>query len=414
MMAPIGKPPGFVLRDPYCIGFVEIVGTRVATNALKGLTSEQAVAAFEDALKRIAPVYASETTEQLPFLQSANSRSSEAYFQGKKDGETFTKYKLLNLASQADGEAALERFYDRVRHILSPPRQQEPQQTSFQPPGGGKGFPSPEVRRGSSEIERAEDQSPLNPPASNLTEESPATKHIGLGLLWFVGGLAVTFLTYAAASSRGGGMYLVASGAIVFGFLQLLYGLFLYVVAQNWPQNSEVQGRIAGHTQHARNATSMGGPSDQGATDVNAANPKIPEGMIKLHSPPIGEDGAPAWTDEIESATERFGREFLVPVVYEVAPGQCLGVIVARAVYQTPVRVYEGRATLIKTKDDEFRAIIVVTAPSVPDEQAGGNPWDAYETKYSELISNDLVGDTVQIIHLVCEESHSKELQRRT
>jgi hypothetical protein len=57
--------------------------------------------------------------------------------------------------------------------------------------------------------------------------ESPATKHISKGLLWCVGGLAVTLATYAVA--RNGGIYIVASGAIVFGFLEFLVGLVCYI-----------------------------------------------------------------------------------------------------------------------------------------------------------------------------------------
>jgi len=48
-------------------------------------------------------------------------------------------------------------------------------------------------------------------------------KAAGLGALWCVGGILVTALTYAAAS--GGGTYLVAWGAVVFGAIQAVRGL---------------------------------------------------------------------------------------------------------------------------------------------------------------------------------------------
>jgi hypothetical protein len=45
-----------------------------------------------------------------------------------------------------------------------------------------------------------------------------------VGGLWCAGGAIVTFLTYALAS--GGGTYVVAWGAIAFGALQFLSGLY--------------------------------------------------------------------------------------------------------------------------------------------------------------------------------------------
>jgi hypothetical protein len=47
------------------------------------------------------------------------------------------------------------------------------------------------------------------------------------GALWCVGGLGVTAITFAMAS--GGGIYVVAYGAIIFGAVQFLRGL-AYVV----------------------------------------------------------------------------------------------------------------------------------------------------------------------------------------
>ena len=140
---------------------------------------------------------------------------------------------------------------------------------------------------------------------------------------------------------------------------------------------------------------------------------KIPDGMIELHSPPFDEDGAPCWTAEIENATRRFDSEFLVPVVYETTPGQCLGMLVAQAVYQNPVRTYEGRATLIQRKNDEFRTTIVVTAPSAPDEQVGDYPWDAYNSKYNGSIPKDKIKDIIQVIGQLCEQAHADELRKR-
>lgn len=43
------------------------------------------------------------------------------------------------------------------------------------------------------------------------------------GALWCIGGIVITVVTYSAAS--GGGTYVVAWGAIIFGFIQFVKGL---------------------------------------------------------------------------------------------------------------------------------------------------------------------------------------------
>lgn len=45
-----------------------------------------------------------------------------------------------------------------------------------------------------------------------------------VGGLWFVGGCAVTYFTYTMAD--GGGYFLICWGAIIFGAIQFLKGLF--------------------------------------------------------------------------------------------------------------------------------------------------------------------------------------------
>ena len=47
---------------------------------------------------------------------------------------------------------------------------------------------------------------------------------MGIGALWCVGGIVVTAVTYQVAS--GGGTYVVAWGAILFGAIQALRGLY--------------------------------------------------------------------------------------------------------------------------------------------------------------------------------------------
>lgn len=56
--------------------------------------------------------------------------------------------------------------------------------------------------------------------------KSQALKDILFGALWFVGGSVVTIFTYSNA--YGGGRYVVAYGAIIFGAIQLIRGLYNY------------------------------------------------------------------------------------------------------------------------------------------------------------------------------------------
>lgn len=121
LLAPLGKVPGAVFRDPYCLGFLQIVGMHVAAKTSKGSTPEVAAAIFEETLKKIAPTHAEEAGLLLSIIRSETSPSNEAYLRGKKDGDTFMGYELYGLASREDSEAALECFSNQVRRIASPP-----------------------------------------------------------------------------------------------------------------------------------------------------------------------------------------------------------------------------------------------------------------------------------------------------
>jgi hypothetical protein len=54
------------------------------------------------------------------------------------------------------------------------------------------------------------------------TLKSARKRKIIIGALWFVGGIVITIVTYSQAKSEGGGSYLIAWGAIIYGFLQLV------------------------------------------------------------------------------------------------------------------------------------------------------------------------------------------------
>lgn len=55
-------------------------------------------------------------------------------------------------------------------------------------------------------------------------KQEAGNKNMLYGALWCIGGLLVTFLTYWAAS--GGGTYVVAWGAVIFGAIQFFKGVF--------------------------------------------------------------------------------------------------------------------------------------------------------------------------------------------
>lgn len=117
-----GKMPSGALRDPYCLGFLQIVGVHVASRSMNQNTDmHNSNLVFEEALKRFAPSYAVEVSELLSLI-----RENASYLRGKKDGDLYMGWKLLHLAPQRDGKAALERFFDRVRYIGSPPPKAKP------------------------------------------------------------------------------------------------------------------------------------------------------------------------------------------------------------------------------------------------------------------------------------------------
>jgi hypothetical protein len=140
---------------------------------------------------------------------------------------------------------------------------------------------------------------------------------------------------------------------------------------------------------------------------------KIPDGMIQLMSLPVGEDGAPIWNDEINAATKRLGPSFLAPFMVEVSPGMAIGGYVARASFDTSVRTYEAKATLIVRNNDELRTSVLVTAPGVRDERNGAAPWKPYGHEYKASLPKIHLDNIVHTIRGLCEQSHAKELLMR-
>jgi hypothetical protein len=56
-------------------------------------------------------------------------------------------------------------------------------------------------------------------------ESEAGRRDVLYGGLWLLGGIAVTAVTYLVADFSGGGRYIVAWGAMLFGGLQFLRGL---------------------------------------------------------------------------------------------------------------------------------------------------------------------------------------------
>lgn len=108
--------PAAVLADRYCIGFLQMVGVHVASQYLpKGSGMDGAKAVFIKAMERLSPSRAGEIAETLPFL-----KNDETFLRGTKDGDLYMGWKLLKLAPERDGQAAVARFNSRIAEISSP------------------------------------------------------------------------------------------------------------------------------------------------------------------------------------------------------------------------------------------------------------------------------------------------------
>lgn len=68
----------------------------------------------------------------------------------------------------------------------------------------------------------------VDPILQQQIEKERNIKDLLYGFLWLIGGILVTAITYSIARNEGG-TYVIAYGAIIFGGLQFLRGLFKYV-----------------------------------------------------------------------------------------------------------------------------------------------------------------------------------------
>src|SRR5215469_5939475 len=154
LLTSLGHPPDTIFQDPYCLGFLQMVGLHEAGQTLKGSASKKVDEVLEDALKTIAPAHASDAAEMLSLIKFETSPDNAAYLQGNRDGDTFMRYRLHRVVSQRAGEAALERLSDHVRREHMMPRQASPPSAPALShgspgayPGGYRTFsPSPQPR----------------------------------------------------------------------------------------------------------------------------------------------------------------------------------------------------------------------------------------------------------------------------
>jgi hypothetical protein len=66
---------------------------------------------------------------------------------------------------------------------------------------------------------------PLQAPVAYDDDSTGGGRDMVVGAIWCIGGILVTALTYgAAATNPGGGQYVIAYGAIIFGAIQFLRG----------------------------------------------------------------------------------------------------------------------------------------------------------------------------------------------
>jgi len=90
----------------------------------------------------------------------------------------------------------------------------------------GMGWPEPIAVQYVGRVGQSLDELAKTPEARQAARGA-YLRHIFFGALWAGGGGAVTLATYSAAEP--GGTFIVASGAIAFGVLESLYGLFGWV-----------------------------------------------------------------------------------------------------------------------------------------------------------------------------------------
>ena len=71
--------------------------------------------------------------------------------------------------------------------------------------------------------------------------KAAALKALLKGIAWLIGGILVTFFSYQAAVSNGGGTYFVMYGAIIFGGIQAIKGFIYYAKIKSGVAQAETE-----------------------------------------------------------------------------------------------------------------------------------------------------------------------------
>jgi hypothetical protein len=116
LLAPL-KLPSATFSDPYCLGFLEIVGVHVADLNKKGTSFADAASIFRKALDKITPLYADDANLALAIAKTETSPNHEAYLRGRKDGDAFMAARLHHILSDEKGQDLLNRFIERARGV---------------------------------------------------------------------------------------------------------------------------------------------------------------------------------------------------------------------------------------------------------------------------------------------------------
>jgi hypothetical protein len=108
-----GQMPAKALSDPYCLGFIQMVGLHVAFQSLGGESgTDNADMAFEESLKLFAPRRAAHIATLLRRFCDAGRQEAVAFLKGRDDGRAYMVWSPPEL-----GRAALRTFTDRFEAL---------------------------------------------------------------------------------------------------------------------------------------------------------------------------------------------------------------------------------------------------------------------------------------------------------
>jgi hypothetical protein len=127
-------------------------------------------------------------------------------------------------------------------------------------------------------------------------------------------------------------------------------------------------------------------------------------GLVRLRAFPIGEDGEPTWTAEIEEISSDWGSHFRRPFVFQTNGPDHIGGFIARTEYPTDIRTYTARATLVAKNSGLYRTKIFVTAPH-------RGQLNEYLYEFCLDLQREHIVDIANVLLQRCRLSHTESLQ---